>query len=232
MVLYSSLGVCALLAALLVYRYDMYEREPWYMVLVAIGLGWGVMWLTGLAETWTLGRVGGTDVIVAAVAATHEELARLLVVIGLAVVLPKQFNDPMDGIIYGSLVGVGMAVDESLFYLGLGAATDALLPPAEVIRITGHLVMGGITGFAIGMARMSIRGWPWALAGCLAFSTGLHFLWDCLAFAAIRQGVMTPLQTFAAVSLMLSGILFYGVLVVVGSGWSRRTFAPVITESR
>lgn len=171
------------------------------------------------------------DMIVAAIAATHEELARLLVVIGLAIVVPRQFNDPMDGIIYGSLVGVGMAIDESLFYLGLGADPAALLPPAEIIRIAGHLVMGGITGFAIGMARMSLKGWPRVLAFCLVFSTGLHFLWDCVAFAAIRQGAMTPLQTAAAVGLMLGGILFYGVLVVVGSEWSRQVFAPHSVKS-
>lgn len=234
MLLYGSLAVCGILAALLVYRYDMYEREPWYMIVLALGLGWGAMWLAGLAEMWTMNRFGEPprpDMIVAAIAATHEELARLLVVIGLAIVVPRQFNDPMDGIIYGSLVGVGMAIDESLFYLGLGADPAALLPPAEIIRIAGHLVMGGITGFAIGMARMSLKGWPRVLAFCLVFSTGLHFLWDCVAFAAIRQGAMTPLQTAAAVGLMLGGILFYGVLVVVGSEWSRQVFAPHSVKS-
>ncbi len=234
MLLYGSLALCALLAALLVYRYDMYEREPWYMIVLAVGLGWGAMWLAGLVEAWTLNRFGEPprpDVIVAAVAATHEELARLLVVIGLAIAVPRQFNDPMDGIIYGSLVGVGMAIDESVFYLGLDADPAALLPPAEVIRISGHLVMGGITGFAIGMARMSLKGWPRVLAVCLVISTGMHFLWDCLAFAANRLGAMTPLQTAAAISLMLGGILFYGVLVVVGSEWSRRVFAPHSAKS-
>ncbi len=91
--------------------------------------------------------------------------------------------------------------------------------------------MGGITGFAIGMARMSIKGWPRVLAFCLLFSIGLHFLWDCLAFSAIRQGVMTPLQTAAAIGLMLGGILFYGALVVVGSEWSRRVVAPQSMKS-
>jgi RsiW-degrading membrane proteinase PrsW (M82 family) len=234
MLLYGSLAMCAILATLLVYRYDMYEREPWFMVVVAVGLGWVAMWLAGLAEGWTLDRFGEVprpDVIVAAVAATHEELACLLVVIGLAKFVPRQFNDPMDGIIYGSLVGVGMAIDESVFFLGLGADTAAPLPPAEIIRITGHLVMGGITGFAIGMARMRMKGWPRVLAFCLVFSIGLHFLWDCLAFSSIRQGVMTPLQTAAAIGLMLGGILFYGALVVVGSEWSRRVFAPQSMKS-
>ncbi len=230
MVLYGSLAVCAVLAALLVYRYDMYEREPWYMILLAVALGWGAMWLIGFAEGWTLDRFGGAprpDLLVAAVAATHEELIRLAVVILLAIVLPGQFNDPMDGIIYGSIIGVGMAIDESLFFLGLDPAAGPLLPRAEVIRVAGHLLMGGITGFAIGMARMGLRGWPLALAGCLAVSMSLHFLWDAIALAARGVGAMTAWQTAGAVGLMGSGILFYGMLVVRGSAWSRQIFDPL-----
>ena len=87
--------------------------------------------------------------------------------------------------------------------------------------------MGGITGFAIGMARMGMRGWPWALAGCLSVSMSLHFLWDAIALAARGVGAMTAWQTAGAVGLMGSGILFYGMLVVRGSAWSRQIFDPL-----
>ena len=40
-------------------------------------------------------------------------------VVALALLIPSQFNDPMDGIIYGSLIGLGMAVLESIDYLNL-----------------------------------------------------------------------------------------------------------------
>ena len=233
MVLYGSLAVCAVLATLLVYRYDMYEREPWYMILLAVALGWGAMWLIGFAEGWTLDRFGAEprpDLIVAAVAASHEELIRLAVVILLAIVLPGQFNDPMDGIIYGSIIGVGMAIDESIFYLRLDPAAGPMLPPAEVIRVTGHLLMGGITGFAIGMARMRMRGWPLALAVCLAVSMSLHFLWDAIALMARGVGEMRAWQTVGAIGLMGGGMLFYGMLVVRGSAWSRQIFDPLSTR--
>ena len=38
--LYVTLAVCTVLAGLLVYRYDLYEREPWYMALIAVALAW------------------------------------------------------------------------------------------------------------------------------------------------------------------------------------------------
>ncbi len=226
--LYISLIVCAVLAAMLVYRYDMYEREPWYMLLVTAAIGAAAMWLMGYLEDLTLGLFGLAPrpvVIVVIVAATHEELARLAIVVGLALLAPKQFNDPMDGIIYGSMAGIGMAVTESIFYLDLWQWPGPLPPPTEVIRLTGHLVMAGITGFAVGMARMSMPRWPAALLGCLTVSIGLHFAWDWIALNANLAGHMQWWQTVAAITLMIAGILFYGVLVVIGADWSRQVFA-------
>ncbi len=228
MLLYGGLAVCALLAVLLVYRYDMYEREPWFMILLAAALGAGAMWLVGELEGLTIALLGDApaDSLIAAVPATHEELARLIVVAGLAIFLPKQFNDPMDGIIYGSIVGLGMAINESIFYLQLWRPEGWLLPPTEVIRLFGHLVMGGITGFAIGMARMKMPRWPRVLAACLAVSISLHYLWDLIAFASARTGSFRWSLNAAGIGLMLGGILFYGVLVVIGSDWSRQVFKP------
>ena len=167
-----------------------------------------------------------SDVAVAAVAATHEELARLLIVAALALLVRRQFNDPMDGLIYGSIVGLGMAIEESIFYLELWGVEGPLPPATEPVRFCGHLIMGGITGYAVGLARMGLPRWGLVLAGCLAFSMALHFLWDWLAFAAQQVGFMAPWQTAAAIGLMLGGIAFYGRLVVCGCGHSQRVFSP------
>ena len=152
MALYVALGLCALLVALLVYRYDLYEREPWHMIVLAVVLGALGMRLIGAIELFTLVLVD-SYVAVAALAALHEEAARLVIVLAIAFVFPRQFNDPMDGIVYGSMVGLGMALEESIYMLGLLEAPDVLLLPVELVRLLGHLVMAGIVGFAIGLAR-------------------------------------------------------------------------------
>ncbi len=229
MILYAALAVCAVLAGLLVYRYDMYEREPWYMIVLTAAIGASAMWLLGYIEDFTLGIVGEAPqpiVIIAAVAATHEEFARLLIVAGLALFVSKQFNDPMDGIIYGSMAGLGMAINESIAYMNLWHSPGPLPPPTELVRLLSHLVLGGITGFAVGMARMRMVQWPRSLIGCMAVSIAIHFFWDWIALAAGCAGEMQWWQTVLGLTLMLSGILFYGMLVVVGSDWSRQVFAP------
>jgi hypothetical protein len=76
------------------------------------------------------------------------------------------------------------------------------------------------------MMRMRMRGVFRVLAGCLAVSIGLHFLWDWIAFTVAAERSMQWWQSAAAVLIMLGGILFYGMLVVVGSDWSRRVFDP------
>ena len=230
--LYATLAVCTVLAGLLVYRYDLYEREPWYMVLIAVTLGALAMFALSEIESLTIIHVMGqvTPVTIAIVASTHEEATRLLIVVLIAVVATKQFNDPIDGLVYGSLVGLGMAATESVYVLGELPDGIFVLPPSELVRLLGHIVLGGITGYAIGPARLGHSGWPLWLVGCVSFTVVWHFAWDWIAFTGQARGSMSVWETMAGVALMLMGMLMYGALVARGSGHSRAAFAPGSTR--
>ncbi|MGH9319387.1 MAG: hypothetical protein ACRD21_02835 [Vicinamibacteria bacterium] len=56
--LYLAVALSALVAGLRVYRYDLYNREPWYMIAIAGGFGFGVMRVVGEIELWSLGYAG------------------------------------------------------------------------------------------------------------------------------------------------------------------------------
>lgn len=227
--MYITLGICAVLAAGLVYRYDLFEKEPWYMVLLAMTAGGLVMSTMGVIENGLLDLAGEPPRpawLIAIVAGGCEELAKLALVIGIAVLARRHFNDPMDGIIYGSLVGLGMAVEESLYFMRINPPAIDRLPNTEFIRLAGHLVFGGIAGFGVGMIRMRMRGAVVVLMACFAVAFGLHMAWDWIAFTAMYAGRMSGIQTALAVAIMLSGMLLYGRLVVVGNRWSKRVFAP------
>jgi RsiW-degrading membrane proteinase PrsW (M82 family) len=198
------------------------------MLLGAASAGGVVMWTMGFLEDATLARCGGPGAgpaVLAAIAAVEEELARLAIVALIARVLPGQLNDPIDGLIYGSIVGLGMAVEESREVLSWMQPVW-LLPATEPVRLLGHLVLGGITGFAVGMARHAVPGWKIVLGQCVAMSIGIHFVWDWIAFIVRDRGAMTRAQTFGAMGLMIVGMTIYGVLVVRGSRRSRELFAP------
>ena len=238
MLLYAALFLCAAVVAIIVYRYDMHDREPPLLLALTVGLGMGAMWLAGKAQVFWLEQApGGIGVsarntpLVAFLAATHEEAGKALAVLAIALVFRRRFNDPMDGIIYGSFAGLGAAVEESIAVLRHSDPVS-LLPPAEVIRLLGHLVMGGIGGFGLGLAFQRHRAWGWALAGSFLAAVLLHFVWDLIALPANDiRGTGAPAaptrgHSLAAIAVMLAGLVVYGSLVAAGSRFSRRAFAP------
>ena len=218
MSLYLAVSVCAVLAAILVYRYDLYNREPWYLIALAGGLGFAAMRAVAGAELWALGFVDSNPAE-AAVASILEEAARLAAVIVLALTFPRDFDDPMDGIIYGSIVGLGMAVEESLHFLRARSELDPVLLPVELVRLCGHLVMGGIAAVGVRV------GWR-AMLPSFAVALVLHYSWDWVALAAADRNGMSARLTLVAAAIMLAGIGIYGALVVIGSRLSRAAVAP------
>jgi RsiW-degrading membrane proteinase PrsW (M82 family) len=221
------LAFCALLTARLVYRYDLYEHEPLPLLGVAIALGAFAMWVASLVEGWILavGPEGGPFRI-AAVAAGVEELLKLLVVVVVSLVARREFDDPMDGVVYGSMAGLGAALEESLFYQRVSPTPGSFLPAAELVRLWAHLVLGGVVGFPLGFWRAAPRRViPAALSG-LALAVLLHFGWDAVVLS-VPDGAAPGLgSTAAGVALMAGSLALYGRLVVVASARSRAQFAP------
>ena len=227
MILYGSLVLCALGAAFIVYRNDLYDREPAWLLGLTAGLGAAAMWLAGLVESWMLDAWGlASQAGIAALAAVVEETAKVLVVALVAISARKAFNDPLDGLIYGSLAGLGMAVEESVAYLRAEPRGPRILPPVELVRLCGHLVMGGIGAFALGMAAAGRRAWPLALAGGLGAATSLHFAWDWLALSVADARELSLGNSVLAVVLMVAGLALYGTLTALGSKWSHFLFEP------
>jgi RsiW-degrading membrane proteinase PrsW (M82 family) len=163
---------------------------------------------------------------IAAVAALAEESLKLLVVVAVALLARREFDDPMDGVVYGSMAGLGAALEESVFYAGLSPARPALLPAAELVRLWAHVVLGGIVGFPLGFWRAR-RGRA-AVAGLvgLVAASALHFGWDAVVLS-VPEGV-TPSggQLLVGLGVMLASVGLYGKLVATASARSRLELAP------
>ena len=220
------LGLCAAFLAIVVYRYDLYDREPWALLLLCAAAGGGAMTVAGRVESlafriWP--HLG--DGAIALLAAAVEELGKLAVVAAVAVLARRYFNDPLDGLIYGSVAGLGAAVEESVGFLRVRAHAPSLLPGSEVVRIAGHLVMGGIGAFGLGALRFSRPRWLGWLIGSFGVAVALHFLWDWVSLEPLaphREAV----HVLTASVLMLGGLLVWRRLVAVGPAWSKAVFAP------
>lgn len=243
MLVYLLVLACAALVAWIVYRYDLYDREPWFLLLFAAAVGYVAFWGLGYLEDYSNVRLGfygpgdGHTAGQALIAATYEELAKVLVVVLVAVLFRRHFNDPMDGLMYGAFAGLGMAVEESFFLLGVAAKMGPLDPDVdllgrELVRIVLHVLLGGISGFGVGLVveHTRLRFWGAILAGFLAVAMLLHFLWDYLCGIPMTAGAVTPAQELAvratAVALMLSAMGLFAFAVVLGKAMSRERFPP------
>jgi len=220
------LAVFALLTASLVYRYDLYEHEPVWLLAVAAALGAGAMWLAGGVEARALALLAPEGPLgIAAVVASTEEGLKILVVVVVAILARREFDDPMDGVVYGSMAGLGMALEESLFYLRHQGAA-APFAGGELVRLWAHVVLGGIAGFPLGFFRSRPR---WAAgAGLigLGVATGLHFAWDAVLLARPAGTSPSLAQAATGIGVMSASLLLYGWLVTRASAQSRRELAP------
>lgn len=227
MVFFVALALCALLTASLVYRYDLYEHEPLPLLGIAIALGAGAMWVAGCVEDWVLARWDRVDPLgIAAVASGSEEALKLLVVTAVSLLAWREFDDPMDGIVYGSMAGLGAALEESLFYHRQSVLLQTFVPAAELVRLWAHLVLGGIVGFPLGFWRAAPRRCALASLGGLALAVGLHFGWDAIVLTAPDGPALGAARTAVGLLLMVSSLALYGRLIVIASARSRQQFAP------
>ncbi len=225
MILYATLGLCALVATAVVVRHDLYDREPLWALLLAAVLGAAATPLLGLAETAILTRFLSSPPpeVAAAVVAAVEEGGRLVVILAVAMLVGRHFNDPLDGLVYGALTGVGMALWESVDRLGDLPAGTASLPPVEVVRVFGHMVLGGIVGFPLGPLRVGPRRGVVLFAACLPAALALHYVVDRAAMERHGDGGAGG-GDLGVAAAMLAGISLFAALVATGRRWSRRRF--------
>lgn len=220
--IYVLMLACAAGLAVFIYRYDLHEKEPWHMAVLAVGMGFAFMWLAGMAEDLVLTRLGvrrDQFAARAAVVAHIESIARVAMVLAVAILFKSRFTDPLDGLMYGTLGGLGMAIEESLLYLSLAPATPHTLG-VEVVRLFAHSLMGGLVGFAVGQwVRPMSKPHPKPLltAGCLAVAVLVHFSWDLIAYQNSRAALLKAVPMV----LMLALMLVWGGLVAYASEQAR-----------
>lgn len=228
MLVYATVFACAYALALVVYRYDMYEKEPWYLLLLVVVLGMATAFGIGFVEDFAIRFFNQQESVrgQALIAAFFEETAKLLVVGLVAVFFRREFNDPIDGLIYGAFTGLGFALHESLFYLSFTPKVPQQIG-AETVRLLLHLLMGGLAGFGLGLARFPKRLplWPFVLPCGVVAAMAIHFSWNYWCGIA-RDDVSEPFRRSAAVVLLVVATALFGVSVSMGVRRSRAMFSP------
>ena len=168
----------ALLFLLWVYRSDKYEREPFGFVIALFA--WGVFSgvLAGpinnvLAPLFDL--IFGNEALVAPFV---EEPLKALGLYWLVrhKVWGKEFNSPLDGVVYGFAAGLGFfAMENFSYYLNF----DSSVLVMRSLLCWGHGVWVATTGLWLAVAKVK-RGRVviWDVVPGLLVAITLHFLWN------------------------------------------------------
>lgn len=198
---------------------DRWEPEPRGLVVFAIA--WGAIASVGIALGVDLAlalAVGGGDEVISAIvqAPIVEEAAKGLGVFLIYLSARRAFNGPVDGIVYGALVGAGFAFTENIQYFavsllegGMGEVTVTFFLRA-VLSPFAHVMFTAMTGFALGLAARRALGAGGALrygmVGLIA-AIILHALWNGSAVLADFFGLYVTLQVPLFVLFILGIVL-------------------------
>jgi RsiW-degrading membrane proteinase PrsW (M82 family) len=225
LVLAGSLVVTAAFlcgVVVVVWWVDRYDREPWPLVF-GVFL-WGLVVAPALVTATggliaASGALGGGFPIATTVAPVIEELAKGIGIL-LVVVFSEHFDNPTDGLVYGTAVGLGFAVTENLL-VGLWSVQVldhggivSLIIQRTLFSAGVHALASSAFGAGLGFGRTAgkrILAIGWALLG-LTVAIGLHAGWN-LATATLPS---SPDWLFPAVilgPLYLLYVCFFAVML-------------------
>lgn len=107
----------------------------------------------------------------------------------------REFNEPVDGIIYGVTGGIGFSVIENMLYTAAFGLTIA--PIRAIVASLAHACFSGIFGIYCGRAKLSEKPWLELFKG-LILASFMHGLYD---FILISQ-IVSPFFSIALVGLL------------------------------
>ena len=229
-------------ALFVIRRIDRNEKEPWRLVLVAAA--WGALVATSLViwgeSLWesiavrTLVPGPGLDATQAFSAGLLEELGKGSAVVLLFLVMRGEFDDVVDGIVYGAAVGLGFNFMESITYMtnlyaifqpehsGALAAGFQWYARQVLGLFMGHATYTAFVGAGIGIARQlpTLPKKLVAIVGGFVVAIAAHFSWDAwltlfpvtsdfplgLIEVHLRTVVMTGPFTAGVIALLVMGL--------------------------
>jgi RsiW-degrading membrane proteinase PrsW (M82 family) len=228
---------------------DRYEKEPvWLLTLAFL---WGAVPAAILSVVLELivdasilavsgESVVGTLASVSVNAPLVEESAKGVALLGLWLLFRREFDDVLDGIVYGAMIGFGFALSENLFAYFLPILSEEGLQAGltniflrTVVFGFNHAFWSGIIGAAVGYARLARRRIWWLLAplgGWLA-AVLLH---------GIHNAGATLAEQTMCLSLGLSLLAHWGGLLLLlsvaylvwrrESGWIKRGLVEEVRQ--
>lgn len=197
----------AVYLGIVIYGKDKYDREPKLVLLMAFILGafsilpaiLAELFLAGPLdhEEWGLLNVGISAFLGVALV---EELCKFAV-LRLNAYRLKVFNEPFDGIVYATFVGLGFATAENVMYVTQGGWGVGVL--RMFTAVPAHYAFAVVMGYYVGKAKFEPEHRLKRMAQGVFYATFLHGLYD---FFALQK-------EYPALVLLVFGVLFMALRI-------------------
>jgi hypothetical protein len=172
-----------------------------------------------------------------------EELSKGAILFLIFKYAEDEFDDALDGIIYGAMVGIGFAMTENALYFFRFEPAQGIAQQVQTFQfllrgvlqgLAGHATYTALTGLGLGLSRQTPQRWIKAalpLVG-LVLAILAHTLWNSDAVQGFMNRLFGP-QTWdfghtAARVALINGPFFISVVIALVLSWRRE--ARVIVE--
>jgi RsiW-degrading membrane proteinase PrsW (M82 family) len=233
---FFAVSVTTVINLLIIWWIDRFEKEPvWLLLLIFV---WGAVPSVVAALIFStilqipIGVFAGPLAVdffgAVFIAPLVEETAKACALFIVFLILRSEFDDVLDGMIYGAVVGIGFAFVEDIMYIA-GAGDTVNMGVVFVLRVLvfamNHAFFTALTGIGLGLARMS-RNWFFgiilALLGLFAAMTahGLHNLLVSLPGDALVAGILLSTIIHWVVAVLF--VILIIIVWIVEMRWIRR----------
>jgi RsiW-degrading membrane proteinase PrsW (M82 family) len=213
----------------IVWWFDRYEKEPFRLLLISFLWGMIPAAAISLILELPLGLAGASTLRTAASGFSFlgvsvlspgiEEGVKLIGLLGIFLLARQEVDDPLDGIIYGAMVGFGFAAAENTLYF-LTSQTFAELILLIFLRtmIFGaiHALFTAFTGLGLALAKYARNRWRSVLwtAGGFSAAVVFHIIHNLGLFLAPKTPWGFYLSAFSfGIGFFIIIMLFIGSLL-------------------
>ena len=211
----------------LIYWFDRYEKEPLWLLAAAFLWGAVPAILISFVLNTTLsvplllvlGDELGTAAAPALIGPPVEETIKSLALVAIFIFWRSEIDSPLDGIIYGAMVGMGFAMVENVYYFvqtfnsgGVEAWGVNIVLRAIVFGLN-HALFSSFAGLGIAISRLATEQWVKILPPILGWMTAvfLHFLHNFTVTLGSGFIFLALLFDWGGLLLVL-GIIIWSVL--------------------
>ncbi len=160
-----------------------------YLALEPLGLRYDAV---ALADDHTLGLLAYSLLVIGPI----EELAKILPFL-LVVIRFREFDEPLDGIIYASFIGLGYAAAENVHYLQFLTPFEAVLRGFASPVV--HMLFASIWGHLIMQAHLSSRSVLGAATAGFLIAALAHGVYDFIVLLRPRFALPIAAVMIAAI---------------------------------